>query len=208
MRDRNLTLNQFNIQLTKALHQSFLLDDKFLTRPVFVTPTRLSDCNQVRIVYPKEFRLLRILCISQWYFPEELHWRVFLDLKDFSFSWLNEKQKLELNVYLSSKENMEKYLFLTERYTAGEIFGNILRNDMRDLEKELKFYSVKLPRPRKAIRRRGYKDKGSRRPDHQWLPRFDLELTRIQNDKEKKTNLLQKTIHSLLLILENYDLRS
>lgn len=204
MRDKNLNLNKFNIQLEKNVKSRCkLCDDKFLTRPVFVSPTLPVDPEDVIILYPKSYRLLRVLAISQWYFTEMLHWRIFLDLKDMSLSHLNKKQRLELAILLSSKENMEKYLYRTERYSGSEIFGNILGNDLQDLLKELKFLRKTKKHPRKTIRRRGYKDKGSRRPSHRWLPRFDYSFTEYQNHRDKDKYLLNKLTKRILLILEN-----
>jgi hypothetical protein len=201
MRDKNLNQKQFNIQLERKIHQGNQFDEKFLTRPVFVTPTRPIDPEEVRIYYPRNFRLIRCLCIVFWYFPENLHWRILLDLKDFSFSHFNKKQRIEIQILLSSKENMEKYLFRTERYSGAEIFGNILGNDLQELNKELRFQRLRPGPPRRTIRRRGYKDKGSRRPDHQWLPREDFSLREKQLSLEKDRYLTIKIIKRILEIL-------
>lgn len=205
MRDKNLNLKQFNIQLERNVKKSFLTNDRFLTRPVFVTPTRCIDPTEVKIVYPRDFRLLRILFISHWYYPEVLFWRIHLDLEEFSLSQLNKKQKLELRILLSSKENMEKYLYRTKRYSSSELFGNILGNDLRDLEKFLEFHKIKHSKPRRLVRRRGYKDKGSRRPSHQWKEKYDISFIEYQNELEKENLKLHKLLKRILLILENYD---
>lgn len=202
MRDKNLNLKQFYIQLEKEVKRSNPFDDKFLTRPVFVTPTRLLDNQVIGIKYPKDFRLLRTLSIYFWFFPEELHWRIRLDLENFTYSQLNKKQILELRILQSSKENMIKYLYDTKRYSSFEIFGNFLRNDLKDLQKNLKFYRIKYSIPREPIRRRGYKDKGSRRPSHLWLEQFDFSFTEQQNVKEKENFKLNKLIQRILSIIE------
>lgn len=201
MRDKNLTLKQFNIQLERKIHQGNPFDERFLTRPVFVSPTRPIDPSEVSIRYPRDFRQLRSLCILQWYVPETLHWRMFLDLKDFSFSQLNEKQRIEIQILLSSKEDMISYLYFTERYSGSEIFGNILGNDLTDLKKSMIFKRLKYKRPKRAIRRRGYKDKGSRRPDHRWLPKEDFTFTELQIEKEKRNYQLQTITNRILKTL-------
>lgn len=203
MRDKNLNQEQFNIQLERKMFQCKLTDDRFLRSPVFVTPTRCIDPEWIGISYPRDFRLIRALVISHWYFPEKLFWRIHLDLQDFSFSQLNKKQRLEINLLLSSKENMEKYLYRTERYSASEIFGNILGNDLKDLEKCLKFRRRKFGPVREPIRRRGYKDKGTRKPSHRWLPDSDFSLTEKQIELEKELLNQHKLVKRILSILEN-----
>jgi hypothetical protein len=200
MRDKNLTYSQFNIQLTKQL-KGKLDFHWFLRKPVIVTPTLLENYY---FNYPLDYRLLRTLSIVQWYFSEFYHYRIFLDLKEKSYSHLNEKQIIEINILLSSKDNCLKYLYETERYTGNEIFGNILMNDLKDLKRSLKIKrkSVKVIKPQ---RRRGYNDHGSKRPDEKWLPKFDFTFTEQQLQKEKKLFQRQQIINRILLILEDFD---
>jgi hypothetical protein len=201
MRDKNLTLSQFNIQLEKAIFRGFPLEDQSSRSHVLDTPTR-QPSTEVLIKYPRDYRLLRSLAIAQWYFPESLHWRVFLDLDEMSFSQLNEKQKLEIKLLLTSKEIMETFLYETQRYSPGEIFGNILGNDLKDLQKVFKVSRKSLKSPKKKVRRRGYQDHGSKRPDHLWLPSFDSTLTELMNEKEKKSYLLLRSLDRLRRSLE------
>lgn len=201
MRDKNLNLKQFNIQLEKVIFQCKLTDELFLRTPVFDSPTRPIDPETVHIIYPKNYRLIRSLCIISWYLPEMLHWRVLLDLSSKTFSHFNRKQQLEIQLLLSSKENMVTYLYRTKRYTGSQLFGNILGNDLRELEETLKFIRKKYRTPQYPIRRRGYKDKGARKLPHQWLPKFDSTLTEIQLKKEKEALLQQKTINRILKLL-------
>jgi len=207
MRDKNLSLSQFNIQLEKTIIGKLPTDDWFSRIHVSDTPTCQEILENLEISYPRDFRLLRSLSIAQWYFPEFLHWRVLLDLKEKSFSQLNSKQKIELEILLSSKENMQIYLFETERYSSGEIFGNILGNDLRDLRK-LSIHWKVIKRPLRKTRHRGYRDHGSRRPDHRWLPSFDVTLTEVQLKKEHDSDLLQRTINRILVKLRELLLKS
>jgi hypothetical protein len=180
-----------------------LVEHRSPTRQVFDTPTLLLEDSKVLIVYPRNFRLLRALAVSQWYFPEELHWRILLDLEEMSFNWLNRKQKLELHILISSRRNCEVYLYETKRYSGSEIFGNILGNDLRDLKKNLKIQRRKPKKPRRPVRRRGYKDHGARRPDDRWLPSNDVSLTEEQVRLEQETDHYTFVIARLLRYLEN-----
>lgn len=199
MRDKNLTPLKFNIQLVKAIRSS-LEDDKLLRTAVSDSPKCLSS-DEVQIVYPKDFKSLRSLAIALWEFPDFLHWRILLDLKEREQSQLNEKQKLELSILLSSKEICYFYLYQTERYSGREIFGNILGNELRNSLKQLKIKKIRPKRPRRTIRHRGYRDKGSLRFDHQKLERYDFSFIEYQNKLEKKHYLQTKTQNNLLQLL-------
>lgn len=212
MRDRNqLSYQQFNIQLEKnILHglqeygtrrNSFSQELSFEFRP-----EKLH--SSPRVILPRDFRSLRVLSIIFWYFPESLHYLTRLELEQMSFSWLNFKQKVEIQIYLSSKENMKKYLYYTDRYSGNEIFGNLLKNDFLSLSKKFKISSEYYPRPKKKVFRRGPKDKGSRRVISQG-PHFEEDVRRdvfIQLEEEKlieKKKLLQNLINRVLKILSD-----
>lgn len=200
MRDKNLTYSQFNIQLEKNLRNLENKFNKFFRRAVVDSPTFLSDEN--KISYPKDFRLLRALTIVHWFLPEESRWRIFLDLTEMTLSHLNRKQRIEIQLLLSSKENCVRYLYATERYSSFEIFGNILGNDLRDLDNRMKIHSVKYILVQ-AQRKRGYDDHGSRKPNCKWLPTSDYSFDEYQNEKERKQNLELKLIARLSKIIEN-----
>lgn len=213
MRDRNqLSYQQFNIQLEKAVLRS--LFSVGTERNTFshelsleFRPGKLH--SGPKISYPKNFRLLRSLSIILWYFPENLHYLTFLSLENETFEWLNEKQKMEISILLSSKENMQKFLFLTERYSGNEIFGNILGNDLKELSKKFKVKRESYPRPKRKIFRRGPKDKGSRRvtslgPDYQKDVQRDVFLQIEEEKLIRRRKLLQNKIRYILKFLEEF----
>lgn len=188
MRDQNLNFSSFSIQFEKELKKT-LRSTQFFANRVLDTPT--LGIEKLTIRYPQDFRRLRALCIALWFFPEELHWKILLDLLDKKFSQLNKKQRIEISIYLSSKENMLLYLFETRRFTSNQIFGNFLRSDLKDSLRILRICREKR-KVRNTIRRRGYKDHGSRKPVDHWLPSEDFSFTEIQNRKERLTLLQQK----------------
>jgi hypothetical protein len=108
---------------------------------------------------------------------------------------------------LNSKEDMITFLYLTQRYSGNEIFGNLLGNDFRELSRKFKVFWKKYPRPIRKVWRREPKDKGSRRVNSLG-PSFEDDLRRdvfLQLEEEKlirKKILLQTTINRLLSILE------
>jgi hypothetical protein len=104
MRDKNLSLQKFNIQLRRTI-SSFLEDDKVLRTAVSDSPKWLLD-SDFRVILPKDFNSLRSLAISHWYISnDQLFWEIHLSLmEENSRSQLNRKQKIELEILISSKE--------------------------------------------------------------------------------------------------------
>jgi hypothetical protein len=115
------------------------------------------------------------------------HWRIWSDLDEMNFNWLNWKQEVILRILLTSKETCLAYLYSSQSFSSEELFGNILRTDIKDTLRSLKIHrkGYKLI---PLVYRRGYRDKGARKPDHKWLPREDAIFTIEQNDLEKKRN--------------------
>lgn len=215
MRDRNLPYNQFHIQLENTILRNF---KKFETRRITFSQElsfEFRPCTNHRdfvINFPRDYRLLRVLSIIQWYLPENLHFLVYIQLKELSLSWLTEKQKMEVTIYLDSQDNCERYLYLTERYTGNEIFGNILGNDLKDLMKRLKITRRYYPKPSEKVYRRGPKDQGSRRVNSsssiiQEEIRKDCFILLEEEKRVKKKFLLQSNINKILKILRDSDLR-
>lgn len=219
MRDRNhLNLQQFNIQLTKTIlrcnqynswlhrEEEYFSHNSCLWRSDPETPN-----SEFRVYLPRDFRLLRSLSIVLWKFPKEFQILYRLELEKQTFSWLNRKQQLELSILLNSESNCLKYLYLTDRYTSNEIFGNFLGNDLKELLKYLKIKFVRQTRARKKIFRRGPKDKGSRRSDSS-IRVIEFEIQRdvwvkLENELyEKRRKLLLQTKHKILNYLENFKL--
>lgn len=212
MRDRNLPYLQFNIQLEKSIQRNLkLFENQRITfsRDLSLEFRPYSNHQEVQIFFPRDYRLLRTFCVIQWYFPQNLHFLSYITLEEQTFKWLTNKQRLELKILLSSKENCIKYLYLTERYTSSEIFGNILKNDVKDLLKKLKITRKRYPKPTEKVYRRGPKDKGSRRVDSS-ISIIAKEIScdvfiQEENKKlERKRKLLHTTLHKILKILENY----
>lgn len=211
MRDRNhCSYQQFNIQLEKRISnglQKFGSERNTFSQELSLEFRPGSLHREFKVRIPRSFNSLRCLCIVFWYLPEVQKFLVQLDLEKQTFSWLNFKQRLELKILTSSKDNMIKYLYLTDRYTGNELFGNILGTNFKVLSKELKFFKVSYPRPRKKIFRRGPKDKGSRRVISQG-PHFEDDVRsdvflKIEEEKfEKKMNLLHATVNYILKLLD------
>lgn len=202
MRDKNLTQEQFNIQLEKSLTRNTWMRSfsESLSR---IIPND-DEPSEVIIKYPRSFRSLRSLAIAQYYLPEKIRWQIYLDMEEMTFSHLNLKQVLEIRTLLQSKELMQIYLYQTERLSNREIFGNILGNELRTSLQELKIQRKFNKKPKRIQRHRGYRDKGSWKPPHRWSPSSDYSLTDIQNRLERRRYLTLKYINLIKLELEKF----
>lgn len=199
MRDRNQNYIQFCKQFRKEVSRKTTLSRSLRTT---VTDNTTFPSDLLRIVYPRKFREIRGLVIVHYYLPEILMWEVKMGLEDLNLNHLNEKQILEIRILLSSERNMIKYLYLTDRYTSHEIFGNLVK-DSYQAAKNLKAFPVST-KVRRTLRKRGYSDKGSLRPRERWLPTHDYSLTALQNEIEKKRTKLDKVSYRLINYLENW----
>lgn len=86
---------------------------------------------------------------------------------------------------------LEKY------YSEQDFFGNVLPQTYRMIDTWFRTSSdyrpyrkpsdekLLLSKPRRRVRRRGYNDKGSRRPSHKWLPGKDLFLEEQEEQRQK-----------------------
>lgn len=201
MRDRSHTsLSQFNIQLEKTCKRGIHRWNRF-PRDAVSDSTTLLDKEIWSITYPRDFRSLRSLTLIHWYFPEVLFWRVHLDLLEMSFNWLSYYQKVLLKVLLNNKEVCLKYFYWTDSLSGNELFGNILGSDVKDLFRKMRFRR-KGYRLVPLVYRRGYRDKGARRPSHQWVPSSDFSLNELQIEIEKERNSINRLVNRLLEILE------
>lgn len=201
MRDKNLSFIQFEEQLRKEIERKTSLP-KLLRTAVIDNPTLLED---LIILYPRKFKELLGISIYHYYYPENLRWRVLLDLKEKSYSNLNRKQRMEILIVQNSKKDMLLYLYRTRKYSSHEIFGNIIK-DGSTSTRQLQVFreNTKVIRTR---RKRGYDDKGSLRPKDKWLPQYDFSLTELQQEKEKETDLIIKIINRYLKNLRKPEMK-
>lgn len=165
----------------------------------------LNEDSEVRIILPRKFRELRALAISCWYFPEELKYEILLELGKETSS--NSKrnfrlsQEIEIAVLSNSLEHCLSYL-CSGIISTRVLFGTILQEDLLNALKNLRIIRVRKNEPRRIVRRKGYRDKGFRRPPHRWLPSEDFSLIEHQNRKEKLQTLETLLTHIFLRKLE------
>lgn len=206
----HLSTKEFDIQLNRNIN--FLLSKKKVDLPEIqvLDISTLEPNSELVSILPRRFRELRALAILLWYLPEDLRFEIQLKLKQlfpYSLDFENNgfQQSLELQILSESKEIMLKYLVFQENFTSRELFGTILREDSLSALKNLRIY-WKDPLPaKKKIRRKGYQDQGSRRPDDLWTEKFDYSFTEKQNLKEERYEFLVSQFSILKKKLETWD---
>lgn len=190
------TRQSIDKSLKRAYHKFVeQYDIQFLTRDVDVDPTLreslLGSENQF-FLDKLNGRDKFVLAIFMWYMPE---WASFLLKIQLEEEWTDDKSELA-SAMLTSKELMLSTLQIQEFYNGNDLFGNILNIKGTTLKKIGRYFRIRKPdsRPPKAVqRKRGYTDKGSRRPEHQPEPRYKdyaKLLTFDQNIEERVQNFL------------------
>lgn len=91
-------------------------------------------------------------------------------------------------------------IFYHEKYDDSKILYRAILNPQR-VEKVINTTRLRIIHPRKPkrkVRRRGYNDHGSRRPDDRWLESSDRTFTEAQNSIEKKRQDYQDLVDLLI----------
>lgn len=97
---------------------------------------------------------------------------------------------------LETEEQVTKFLYWTPYLGSRKLFGLVLNQDrIKAIWSKLEFRSstpsdrVKIPQ-----RKRGYDDKGSKRPDHLWLPTDGLYFDTLSQLIEFETKAIQARV--------------
>lgn len=175
---------------------------KVLRNQIVDDPNFLQDF-QNRLYLPKfKSQSLLSLAFLSWYIPEEIGVLLRLELQEYE-KIMNKKDKILLRIFLSSYNDSFTFITNSGRWHSRDFFGNFLKIGLEDLGRvRIKGKSRKV---RKAQRKRGYHDHGSRRPDSKWLPSFDFTFTQKQNQKEKDEHHLDNLTNRVQRILRNFN---
>jgi hypothetical protein len=194
MRDKNQTFIQFQKQVEEYVTRRLLLSS-FLTTSVTIDPTVLEGYD---IIYPRKYEEVENLILIHWFLPENLQWRVYLDLEEKEFSHFNKKQRMILSILLNSKRDCLLYFYETDNFSSHEFWGKLGRSVKLQLKLIPK--NKKITKPK---RKRGYDDKGSRRPEDKWLPSHDYTFTLLHLKKDYEKYQHNRTIKRILIYFEN-----
>jgi hypothetical protein len=105
----------------------------------------------------------------------------------------------ELNACLFQKEIVIPAILGYSKFNhTRAIFGQLLTKEqiLRVLS-QVRLKKIYYRRPRKIAFKRGYKDKGSLRPESTWLPKSDWSFDEIQRQAEERRVEYQATVHSI-----------
>lgn len=155
-----------------------------LTSQGSIVPTMHQEISLSKIVNWREFRMC---CVLSWYLPEEIQGIVQAILYERVNKYGADKVNVALTL-LRSKPEMRLALIREFRHPR-EIFGELHAIHHR----HIRLYFVKpFPRRKKTDRIRGYRDHGSKRPDHKWLP-LPADAGRHQQELEEYRQSLKDT---------------
>jgi hypothetical protein len=203
MRDKNLLqFKDFDSKVEEFIKKRIPEKILVLRKLILDNPNFLNLFENNLRIFSKKTDVLLSLTIISWYLPKEIGILLLLELEE-KQKFLNEKDLILFRIFSTSKEVMLSFLFLTNKWHSRDLFGNILRNGLRELE-NLRFKRRIFKEIPRKERKRGYQDHGSRRPDFKWLPSSDYSFTLIQNSKEKKKLKLQAKYQRILKFLENF----
>lgn len=204
MKGIRISSKEFEYSVEKEMRISLSnYGHRFRQNPDLYPPTLVPNSTLI-VKLPRKFRELRALLFASWYFPEVLKFLIQGEIgtKEFFFNFTLE-QNLEIRMFSISKEISLEYLYYLSELDAREFFGTVLRDDLESALKSLRIYWKSPKKPRKKVRRKGYRDQGSRKPDDKWSEKFDFSFTERQNQKEILLESFQLTYQSLLIVLES-----
>lgn len=144
-----------------------------------VNPTPNSEVKFSKTATWKEY--LRLLLVFH-YIPDEVSkFLVRLELESRQRAFGLEKEVIVRSLLNSEAEALmfllESSLFKNPRALFGFIGQTV---DWRRYQ----LYEARQRKSKRQVRKRGYQDHGSRRPDHRWRESHDWSLTELQNEIE------------------------
>lgn len=123
-----------------------------------------------------------LLGVFAWFVPKELQYLIFFELEEI---WGGERREV-LAVLEQSKLTALGYLLVSDDWNDYDFWGNVLTT--KTVEKVFSKFPAKLwqwrQKPKRLIRRRGYRDKGSQRPSHEPEPSYDYKKLKSVIDLE------------------------
>lgn len=187
---RNERISLFDRHLKNEL-QSLVVElnariERTLLGPI--TPNEETYFNVKKFRRPRE---LQFLAIASYYLESGFGELLREDLRDINFGTLREQETLR--VLCSSKETMLEYLSMNhERRFFGYLLPSVRRTFAR-----LNFLTLKPQHARRKVRRRGYRDHGSCKPQSRWLPTSDYEFNLLMNKIELEENFKSQVFLSI-----------
>lgn len=188
MRDLNrLDLVSFNSEVEKKISRN---TRNFFRTSALISSNRLLEFENRLNVKTNDSTDLLVLGIVSWYLPEEDGFLLRLELEEkignnLDLDWIR--------FVLNSKAEMLIFLQETSLWHTRDFFGNIITdNNLTRLAKLVKpKFKTKKP-PRRLVRRRGYKDKGSLREIHTYHD-FSIRTKELKELEQRRQSSTQTT---------------
>lgn len=190
------SLSKVESQISKRIKET--LDGR---SKVFVSPTLLEDSSVEYdgCRFSKKYIDLVTLILITWYsdYFEGFEGYVRYEIEEYLYS---KNLFPELAACLFSKEIILAVLLQHSKlHNFNEIFGAALApNQIKKVLDQVSLKMIHRQKPRRVIRRRGYKDHGSTRPSHLWIPKDDWSFTEKMLEIERQRDLYRQTVTSIV----------
>ena len=185
---------EFGQEQCKVLIEAVADNPKLLTGEV--------EANVFKLRGPLRIEEKILLAVFAWFVPDELKYLIFFELEEI---WGGEEREV-LAVLEQSKLTALGYLLVSERWNDYDFWGNVLTT--KSVKRLFSKFPKKLWRmkqkPKRLIRRRGYRDKGSQRPSHEPEPIYDYRKLKTVIDLELEESVYRNKVIDLQ---EKIDLR-
>lgn len=169
-------------ELRKVLHSQAEEWSKVLRSNVLATSTLRND--QIFLKRPRKWKQYLRLIMVHWYLPDESRVLVHLELEELENKFGTENSIIA-HMMLNSEPEMILYILESNVFNNERALFGYINEPFK--YRDFYFY---IHRPRKAkrtVRRRGYKDHGSRRlPHEQHEAKYDYSFTELQNQIEEE----------------------
>lgn len=155
----------------------------FLRTSALDSPNFLSKFTGDVVILTRNLDDLVVLSILSWYLDPEIGILVRMKISE---RIENNSDLSHLELLLRTKGQMLCYLCDTHNYHTRDFFGNLVTaKRCQRLTKQLKFERRKLTKPSRTIRKRGYKDKGSLKKQHEYhsFASFTAEQNKIELER-------------------------
>jgi hypothetical protein len=173
-------------ELRKVLQLQAEQWSKVLRSNVLVSPTLRND--QFFLRRPKKWKQYLRLLMVHWYLPEESFALVHLELEELENKFGTENSIIA-HMMLNSEPEMILYILESNVFKNERALFGYIQEPFRF--QDYYFFLYRPRRAKRAVRRRGYKDHGSRRlPHQQHEAKYDHSFTEHQNQIEEERQTL------------------
>jgi len=183
LRDHLLSRSNFCRSLEAIVDEISEISDR--STVLISSNFRTDSLNRIRIRCKDETNLI-VLSILSWYIPPEIGVLVRFSIEELV---RNNSDLLKVRLLLSSKAETILYLLETSIWHTRDFFGNVwTRKEILRALRSVSTTHKTRKRPKREVRKRGYKDHGTLRENHEihnlWLSTDE----QLRIDKDRQSN--------------------